>query len=522
MRSNQSLTVFVAITVNLTACTKSCGTPRAIACAEERAALSKYGFVSREVLETGPKVLVASIAFPDGCKQECTTTVERSAADFDTILALSSAADQLFLGNVVKGGTAAIDGTLNPVLLERRGGTVTLQNLASLKRKEWWKFYERAPLAKHVAQTDLATIDGALRDLLRENPEARTGALVDYKRIMSNSVAASALELGLSAHWMTGGLQAEFSKTGRTKKNSFSVLLKQVYFTATFTPDGGYSFQSCSDASDARISNLVQFGDPPAYVSEVSFGRLLIMSIETDETEDAVNAGLQLALDFGAFGGAGKVSGAESRSLNDSIAHYFFLGGTAPNALTLATASALDAVNVFLSKEAGFSTDNVPVPIAYSLRHVADGSRLVTTTSMEHASNKVCAVECKAECDKPVTVGHVTNGGKFRSITCSACVQPRSNKGIIPVVLKAANKSEKARCNFKMLVNGGVRTETGQFGPGDAETRTEIAPAGDLLRVEGWTEGVGLFGIDGDATINAGTIPADAVSVSCKAVCAAD
>jgi hypothetical protein len=110
---------------------------------------------------------------------------------------------------------------------------------------------------------------------------------------------------------------------------------------------------------------------PPAYVSSVTYGRMVLFTFESQYSDEEMGA----ALDFAYSGGvdvSGQVSVTYKDILSQSKITAYILGGDAGTAVQ--TIDSYDALIAFIKSGGNYSKDSPGAPIAYKLSYLKDNS----------------------------------------------------------------------------------------------------------------------------------------------------
>lgn len=191
-----------------------------------------------------------------------------------------------------------------------------------------------------------------------------------YVATMVYSAEQLAASLGVSVVTMKGSLASQFrTTTSRTSKVAVA-LFKQVFYTVTFDSPAhpGSVFQPgvTLDEVKRQVSNET----PPAYVSSVDYGRLLLLRIESSSTtrsHDIAGAMRYLC-------GQAQVTASYRSALAKSKVTLITIGGNAEvNARAVDAGRIEDLHQVIQGKNALYSKGNPGQPIAYTMRFLKDG-----------------------------------------------------------------------------------------------------------------------------------------------------
>ena len=200
---------------------------------------------------------------------------------FDEIVALNPNADSLWAGSLVQ-GTSVPDGAPVTIPLER-GGPIEITIVSS----------GGAVIGSRTVEVpSLAVVGQAVNDIVNTF-EGDTAAKISFTKQEGYSFEQSMLQLGLSAKWFSGSLKASLDMDSKAETNSLYIKYVQEYYTVVTSPlrpDTVFAPQVTVDDLKfyANEANL------PAYVSSVTYGRMLIIKM----TSTAEHSELKAAFDY--------------------------------------------------------------------------------------------------------------------------------------------------------------------------------------------------------------------------------
>ena len=190
----------------------------------------------------------------------------------------------------------------------------------------------------------------------------------------------AALDLSISAEWVSGSFDSNLSVARSDERTSAMVYYKQVFYTVTMDTPNHPSDVFGPGVTAASLSQIVDATKPPAYVRSVDYGRLMLIRMETREVSTSVKA--KAALDqvmASGTKGAIKVS-AEYQELVDSATFSVVaMGGAADDANRVVTFSTtggpgadLTALAAYLKAGAVYAKDNPGAPLSYTVAFLKD------------------------------------------------------------------------------------------------------------------------------------------------------
>lgn len=307
---------------------------------------------------------------PDG-DFECSRTRYSFTTTPDQFAALSPNEDVLWPGSLVQ-GKSLNDGVLAPIPVRRAPGRVTL-TLVNGNTGLGSKLLDQPSLSAAVqAQNELVA-----------NHAGPTPAKVYYSVEQVYSMEQLALTLNTKVNWLFGGVQGKLAFNQDDHKNRMLIQLTQSYFTMAFDPPQGAAGVFAPEVTVADLAPYVGAGNPPAYVSSVTYGRAFYLLAESTASKKDLEASLKAALGLIVSVDV-NTTALYKRVLNESNLRFAALGGNAESALAAVATSAdkLESINRFVREQAQFRKDNPGAPISFAVRHLGDSStvRLALTT----------------------------------------------------------------------------------------------------------------------------------------------
>jgi thiol-activated cytolysin len=320
-----------------------------------------------------PQVVSGAKSTParDGDYQ-CTTENLQETRQYDRIVAYAANSDSLYPGALVS-TDSVISGLFTQIVLPRAPETisVSLQNLGGTKQAT-------------IDSPSLASYRDAVSSILDAEVTGSTPANLYSEIEQVHSQEQLDMALGVQASWGLGlaSLKSSFDFSNTTIRSRYVVKYTQTYYTVDLDAPGRPSDLFAPEVSLDDVEAHMDTARPPAYVSSVTFGRMVVFTFESEYSAEEMGA----ALDF-AYSGGVDVSGQVSVTYKDIISKSkitaFILGGDAGTAV-----KAIDSYDNLISfiKEGGnYSKQSPGAPIAYKLSYLKDNSpaRMSMTTDYD-------------------------------------------------------------------------------------------------------------------------------------------
>lgn len=289
-------------------------------------------------------------------------TAEKSIHEF---IVLNPNAGQVWAGNVVQ-GKGLESGLLNPVGIPFTDRILTV-DVPRLSEDE--------SFTRVVSNADYGATLDTLGSILRSLPPT-TAAEMTFTASRIYDSEHARFTVGLGAGWPSGHVDAFLQKISRSTKTNLLYEFNQVYYTASVErPSSPSAFiRSDSTTTHANIETYIGPGNPPCYVSSVTYGRRIYLNIASSESEDAVKRTLDAA--FNAFLASAnfRLSDEQQRIYNASSITAIVIGGAAEEAAGLIHNPAPDQLRQLVVTGANFSASSPAKPLSYTVRYLKDNT----------------------------------------------------------------------------------------------------------------------------------------------------
>lgn len=253
---------------------------------------------------------------------QCTTTHTTETQQFDRIVAYAANSDSMYPGAIVS-SDSVLTGLFTQVVLPRAPETisVSLENLAGSKQAK-------------VADATLGSYRDALSSILDAEITGSTPANLYSEIEQVHSENQLDMALGVQASWGLGvaSLKTSFDWNDQTIRSRYVVRYTQTYYTVDLNAPASPSALFAPDVTLEDVQAKMDARRPPAYVSSVTYGRMVLFTFESQYSSEEMSAALNFA-----YNGGVDVSGDVSVTYKDMISQSkitaFILGGDAGTAV---------------------------------------------------------------------------------------------------------------------------------------------------------------------------------------------
>ncbi len=301
----------------------------------------------------------------------CSTVNWSLDSNFDDVAILRPNIDAVYPGALVSANDNMLEGVPDPLSIEKGAYTLRI-NLPGIGQNGVLNIQNPS---KSVVDTK---IDNALQWWYTNAGDNEVPANSVYSSANLYSSMQVSRDIGLNLSWADNNVAAQLDFTNTTERRVATMSFKQVFFSVTMdTPlSPAHMLGNTLTLEDvqARITDEL----PAAYVSSVSYGKILVLRMETEYTEETADIDLSAVLDYSVNVDATYDEEKES-IIASSTFKLLSIGGNAEVGVSPISSSDFTSgpggfIDAITGSNALLSANNPGVPIAYTMRFLRDNS----------------------------------------------------------------------------------------------------------------------------------------------------
>lgn len=308
--------------------------------------------ISEEVTASEP-----SIEIIDGEVWNCvTTTYDALAGGGGTsgFPLFNPNASVIYPGSLIQGNSLR-QATPNLIAVGRAGGIISYDlnngNLAS--------FFE-------VDEVRKSSIQNAMNQIIANSPpDLPANFTFDYSQVQSEQ--ALSLELGIDYESAFTEVSGDFGFSNNTTYNRYLVKLNQSFYTMSFDIPTSDEEIYAPNVSPSDLAQYVGPGNPAAFISDVTYGRIYYMLIESSSSYTEMDAAITASFQGVTNSASAEIDASYMSDLEELKIKVMAFGGEATS--TLLTVGETD-LNELVNLLAESTTISTGLPISYVARSV--------------------------------------------------------------------------------------------------------------------------------------------------------
>ena len=301
----------------------------------------------------------------------CTTVKYKATAEYNENILLYPGADVFFPGSMLKGESIESGGYI-PIGIDNRSDMTMSVSLPNIQGKVSAEF---TPSLSDTRQK--------ITEILNQEIKGSTPARVNF--IIESVYNKEQLNLAIGAGFQYSGgitnvdISSQFNFTETTTKSRFLVKYIQEYYSVDVNPR-----RRASDYfKDIKKEDPKHLKGMPLYVSSVKYGRMVMFSVESTDSEQNVRAALQASFSNLTVSADASVEAEHSQVLNESTIKATIIGGSGAKAAQ--AISGVDGIKAFISEGGDYSQDSPAAVLAYTLRSISDNSVMKSLLASEYS-----------------------------------------------------------------------------------------------------------------------------------------
>jgi thiol-activated cytolysin len=293
----------------------------------------------------------------DGAVWNCKTTtydaLRGGGTGRDGFPLFNPNASVIYPGSLLQGNSLK-KATPNVIAVERAGGTISYNlnngNLAS---------------SFTVDKVAKSSIQDAMNNIIANSPsDLPANFSFTYSQVQSRE--ALALSMGVDFENAFAEVSTDFDFSTEREYNRILVELKQNFYTMSFDIPTSLKGLFGESVTPDDLSKYVQAGNPATYISDVSYGRIYYMLVESTSSYTEMNAAVEA--EFNAVVGKTEVEidANALRELSEVKIKVMAFGGESSSTIRTIGGNLSELVNLLAES----STISTGLPLSYVVRSV--------------------------------------------------------------------------------------------------------------------------------------------------------
>jgi hypothetical protein len=270
-------------------------------------------------------------------------------------------ASVIYPGSLLQGNSLR-KATPDVIAVERAGGTISYDlvngNISS--------YFSVEKVAK-------SSIQNAMNQIIANSPaDLPANFVFNYSQVQSER--ALALKLGIDYETAFTSISGNFGFSSGSNLNRIVVELNQSFYTMSFDIPTSLDGLFAPSVTPADLAKYVYEGNPATYISDVTYGRIYYMLIESTSSYTEMEAAVSASFSGVVASTNADISGHSLNTLSNLIIKVMAFGGEATTTMLTIGESNLNNLVTLLAQSTTIATG---VPISYVVRSVYD-NRIVS------------------------------------------------------------------------------------------------------------------------------------------------
>jgi thiol-activated cytolysin len=298
----------------------------------------------------------------NGLPYQCSEQKFSLTNGMDKVIAFNPNASSLFAGNIIQ-GKYVNDGVLTSAVLTsmREDVTVTVTGLSGITN------------ASRKVKPTLDQIEKARNEILASSSNIKVPAQIVFNQVVGYSLAQSMLSLGINANWAAGSIGGSLNTSNRVEEKSVYIYFMQKYYDLAINEPLSPADFFTSSTKVGDLQSGMQQGNPMCFISSVSYGRILIAKITSQNSISDIQRAADASFKLFGVGVSANISSVDRSVLQNSQIDLFVLGGDATDAtkITAGTANSLDVMNSIANyMQNSANKPEFALPISYVVKYL--------------------------------------------------------------------------------------------------------------------------------------------------------
>jgi hypothetical protein len=323
----------------------------------------------------------------------------RFVNDAAELALLKPLSDIIWPGALVQGATIS-NNSFSPIIVPRAAGRVRLAT--EFVGKPAQSTFRDLPVV------GAGEISNARTSMLNEINATGSSGTTFLELASAGTVREGMVKLGFAYKGPSASVSVDAKLNSSYEENTIFAKFVQTFYTVAFDPDPNVVspfFNPSVTLED--VQRYTNRSNPPLYVSEVSYGRVLLVQFTAKMSKLEMEAAIKAA--YGSV--SGSLDASYKESLNRMSVKVLSIGSTGDVAVAPLTAyspgDTLTALKSYINSGINYSPSNPGAPIAFTMRYVGstapDGvpNALAVAQMVTDESPEVVNLTAKEVCHSP-------------------------------------------------------------------------------------------------------------------------
>jgi thiol-activated cytolysin len=286
-----------------------------------------------------------------------TVRKEKAATGFDENLLLNPTTDIIWLGSIFDGNSIT-SGEYTPISAKRGPMTFSI----SIPMGTQWVT---------IPETTLNLVRQGITDIVTS--EVLSGNPADTQLTQENVYSSDQVKIAAGVHFRGWGASFNSSFSFGTGNVRSRVLVKflQIYYTLDMNLPDEPDDLFASGVTWRDIHSQIRGNVSPVYVSSIKYGRMGLLAVESDYSEEEVKVAFDMAYNAIIAGGGASLDTEYKKIISESTIKVRIYGGSGESACQI---FGYDSFVNWIKTGGDFSKESPGAPLSYTLRYVKDNS----------------------------------------------------------------------------------------------------------------------------------------------------
>lgn len=273
----------------------------------------------------------------------------------------------VYPGSLLQG--ASLNSSTPDVIAVKRGGGIVSIDIIN----------GSGAVAVSLPEIRKSSVTQALNDIIYNNNKVMPARFtLQHENVKTKEELA--LSLGLSVDAWGVSIASNLGFTSSDNTNHYVVALKQSFYTMSYDIPYNYGDLFASTVKPMDLAKYVSPGNPACYVSDVTYGRVFFLLIESTSSATEISAAITASYSSV----SGTVNASSLSSLENLNVKVMALGGETVNTFSSIEAAELTSLTYLLGQSADIQTG---VPLSYVVRTVYSNKLVKNKLNLEYTIN---------------------------------------------------------------------------------------------------------------------------------------
>lgn len=227
--------------------------------------------------------------------------------------------------------------------------------------------------SRSITKPTADSVARARREILQQINPTDSAGIINTNFMQAETLREVAVKLGVDIRGGSFGVQVDGSYDRSYQSSTVVASIRQTFYVCKFDPDGIASLAFDTSVKPEELQRFIGSGNPPLMIESVHYGRVIVVAATAKSSSEELGIALRAHWEASV---SGNVGGAfQYKEVLQSAQVRVYTVGTVLETAPTVLSNPVGQLDSVYRAGLTFTLENPGAPIAFTARHLKDGSQ---------------------------------------------------------------------------------------------------------------------------------------------------